>query len=98
MWLHNATNTKTIFKAQAQFKRRAILMSNLIVFNLDCRTTVDSNVEFNLVVPVALIETWNQGKVREVRWDNVQYHYHNVCIEFGTSLVRRLNQRRARVV
>ena len=38
-------------KGKAQFKRRAILVSNLIVFKLDCRTTVDSNVEFNLVVP-----------------------------------------------
>ena len=37
--------------AKAQFKRRAIVLSNVIVFKLDCRTTVDSNVEFNLVVP-----------------------------------------------
>ena len=28
----------------------------------------------------------------------IDIHYHNVCIEFGTSLVRHLNQRRARVV
>ena len=68
----------------------------LIAFNqykLDCRTTVDSNVGFNLVVPIAL--TWNQ---RQVRWDNYNIHYHNVCIEFGTSLARPLNQRRTRVV
>ena len=54
---------------KAQFKRRAILMSNLIVFKLDCGTTVDSNVEFNLVVPESA-RTSNQGKVRQVHWDN----------------------------
>ena len=54
---------------KAQFKRRAILMSNLIVFKLDCGTTVDSNVEFNLVVPESA-RTSNQGKVRQIHWDN----------------------------
>ena len=40
-----------VFSGQAEFKRSAIVVSNLIVFKLDCRTTVDSNVEFNLVMP-----------------------------------------------
>ena len=40
--------------AKAQFKCRAIVVSN----KLDCRTSVDSNVEFNLVVPDISID-WN---------------------------------------
>ena len=60
-----------VLERKAQSQRRAIVVSNFkIVFKLDCRTTVDSNVGFNLVVPEALIETSNQSKVRRVRWDN----------------------------
>ena len=47
----NVIETSIRRSGKAQFKRRAILMSNLIVFKLNCRTTVDSNVEFNLVMP-----------------------------------------------
>ena len=36
-----------VYFVQAQLKRRAIVVSN----KLDCITPVDSNVEFNLVVP-----------------------------------------------
>ena len=48
-------------ESKAQFKRCAIVEWNLIVFKLDCRTTVDS-VEFNLVVPDST--GWNVSRTR----------------------------------
>ena len=49
---HPQSESSQARKLNIEFlKRRAIVVSNLIIFKLDCRTTVDSNVEFNLVVP-----------------------------------------------
>ena len=43
---------------------------HIVVFNLECRTTVDSNVKLNLIVPDSADWTSKQSKVRQVRWDS----------------------------
>ena len=54
----------------AQFKRCAIVMSNLIVFKLDYRMTVDLNVKFNLVVSDSTDSNIECMHVWQGHWDN----------------------------
>ena len=66
------------FLIKAQFKRRAIVVSNLIELKLDCRRTVDLNVEFNLVVPDSTDPNVECMHLRQVHWDNGKIiYYHN---------------------
>ena len=53
-------------------------MSNLIELKLDCRRTVDLNVEFNLVVPDSTDPNVECMHLRQVHWDNGKIiYYHN---------------------
>ena len=63
-WLQTLGVTRSVLGLiffKAQFKRCNIVVSNLIVFKLDCRMTVYSNVELNLVVPDSTDSTVKLG-------------------------------------